>query len=151
MCIIANVLIHIVVVYSGQSCPITETKIKVTSSFQWRHNKRDGVSNQKPHDCLLNRSFTTDQRKHQSWPLWGELTGDQWIPRTKGQWRGKCFHLMTPKWIASRIPSLTIDQRKHQSSASLVLMRGIHRWFPAQIASDAENISIWWRHHEIHW
>ena len=29
------------------------------------------------------------------WPLWGEFTGDRWIPRTKGQWRGKCFHLMT--------------------------------------------------------
>ena len=28
-------------------------------------------------------------------PLWGEFTGDRWIPRTKGQWRRKCFHLMT--------------------------------------------------------
>ena len=48
--------------------------------------------------------------------------------------------------IASQITSLTIvystvysgaDQSKHQSSASL----------PAQRASNAENISIWWRHH----
>ena len=29
------------------------------------------------------------------WPLCGEFTGDRWIPRTKGQYRGKCFHLMT--------------------------------------------------------
>ena len=29
------------------------------------------------------------------WSLWGEFTGHRWIPRTKGQWRGKCFHLMT--------------------------------------------------------
>ena len=29
------------------------------------------------------------------WPLCGEFTGDRWIPRTNGQWRGKCFHLMT--------------------------------------------------------
>ena len=40
-----------------------------------------------------------DQRKHQSseslGPLWGEFTGHRWIPRTKGQWSGKCFHLMT--------------------------------------------------------
>ena len=27
------------------------------------------------------------------WPLWGEFTGYRWIPRTKGQWRGKCFHV----------------------------------------------------------
>ena len=39
-----------------------------------------------------------DQRKHQSsvhWPLCGEFTGDRLIPRTNGQLRGKCFHLMT--------------------------------------------------------
>ena len=23
------------------------------------------------------------------WPLCGEFTGDRWIPRTNGQWRGK--------------------------------------------------------------
>ena len=50
----------------------------------------------------------------------------------------------------SQITSLTIvystvysaaDQRKHQSSASLV------GEFPAQRASNAENLSIWWCHH----
>ena len=42
-----------------------------------------------------------DQRKHQTprhWPLWGGFSGDRWISRTKGQWRGKCFHLMTSSW-----------------------------------------------------
>ena len=29
------------------------------------------------------------------WPLSGESTGDRWIPLTKGQWRGKCFHVKT--------------------------------------------------------
>ena len=42
-----------------------------------------------------------DQRKHQrSAPLafvWG-IHRDRWIPRTKGQLRGKCFHLMTSSW-----------------------------------------------------
>ena len=32
------------------------------------------------------------------WPLCGEFTGDRWIPRTNGQLRGKCFHLMTSSW-----------------------------------------------------
>ena len=27
--------------------------------------------------------------------LWGEFTGNRWIPLTKGQSRIKCFHLMT--------------------------------------------------------
>ena len=39
-----------------------------------------------------------DQRKHQSTAslafVWG-IHRDRWIPRTKGQLRGKCFHLMT--------------------------------------------------------
>ena len=39
-----------------------------------------------------------DQRKHQSSAslafAWG-IHRDRWIPRTKGQLRGKCFHLMT--------------------------------------------------------
>ena len=61
--------------------------------------------------------------------------------------------------MASQITGLTIvsstvysgaDQRKHQSSASLVFVRvnspGTGE-FPAQMASDAENVSFWWRHH----
>ena len=31
--------------------------------------------------------------------LCGELTRDRWIPRTKGQWRRKCFHLMMSSWV----------------------------------------------------
>ena len=42
-----------------------------------------------------------DQRKHQSSAslafVWG-IQRDRWIPRTKGQLRGKCFHLMTSSW-----------------------------------------------------
>ena len=58
--------------------------------------------------------------------------------------------------MASQITSLTIiystvylgrDQRKHQSSASLALCGEFTGEFPAQMASNAENISIWWRHH----
>ena len=61
--------------------------------------------------------------------------------------------------MASQITSLTIftqrfiqgaDQRKHQSSASLAFVRGIHRWpvnSPHKGPSNTENVSIWWRHH----
>ena len=58
--------------------------------------------------------------------------------------------------MAFQIPGVSIvcstvcsgaDQRNQQSSASLAFVRGIHRWFPSQRASNAENVSIWWRHH----
>ena len=56
--------------------------------------------------------------------------------------------------MASQITSLTIvystvysgaDQRKHQSSASLAFVGEFTGdWWTA---SNAENVSIWWRHH----
>ena len=61
--------------------------------------------------------------------------------------------------MASQITSFTIaywtvysdaDHRKHQSSASLAFVRVIHRWLmnsPHKWARNAENVSIWWRHH----
>ena len=68
--------------------------------------------------------------------------------------------------MASQITSPTVvystvyfgtDERKPQSSAPLAFVRGMH-WspvnfpqvtgeFPAQRASNAETVSIWWRHH----
>ena len=44
------------------------------------------------------------------------------------------------------------DHRKHQSSASLAFVGGnspVTCAFPAQRASNVENVSIWWLHHEI--
>ena len=61
--------------------------------------------------------------------------------------------------MASQNTSLTIvystvdsgtDQRKHQRSALLAFCAGnspVIGEFPAQKVSDAENVSIWWRHH----
>ena len=62
--------------------------------------------------------------------------------------------------IASQIISLTIvhstgysdaDQRKHQSSASLAFVREFTGAgeFSLQMTSNAENVSIWWRHHVV--
>ena len=65
--------------------------------------------------------------------------------------------------IASKITSLTnvysavysrADQRKHQSSASLAFVRGIHRWpvnSPHKWPVTTKNVSIWWHHHELQW
>ena len=64
--------------------------------------------------------------------------------------------------MVSQITSLPIvyltdysgtDERKRLGSVSLAFVRGIHRWpvnSPAQRASNAENVSIWWRHHVQH-
>ena len=68
-----------------------------------------------------------DLNKH--WPLWIALS--RWVS-ARVQY---CDVIMST--MASQITSLTIvysidysgtDQRKHQSSASLAFVRGIHRW-----------------------
>ena len=64
-----------------------------TIPWQWPHNgEHDGVSSHQPHDYLLNRLFKAQIKNikvtPRQWPLWGEYTGDRWIPQ-------KSFHLMT--------------------------------------------------------
>ena len=53
-----------------------------------------------------------DQRKHQRSASLAFVRGihrDRWIPRTKGQLRGKCFHLMTSSCITENERGLAGD------------------------------------------
>ena len=71
-------------------------------SLRWRHNDHDSVSNHQPHGCLLNRLFRRRSKKTSKLSVTGFVWGihrDRWIPRTKGQLRGKWFHLMTSSWV----------------------------------------------------
>ena len=91
--------------------------VNPSMALQCRHNERDSVSNHQPPNCLLNRLFKAQVRENikapRHWSLCGEFTGDRWIPRTKGQWRGKCFHLMTSSWISIHMPyNCTINVRE---------------------------------------
>ena len=64
--------------------------------LEWRHNKRDGASNHRRLDCLLNRWFRRRSKKTSKLRVTGlrkgESTRDRWIPLTNGQIRGKCFY-----------------------------------------------------------
>ena len=60
--------------------------------------------------------------------------------------------------MASQITSLTVvystvysdaDQRKHQSSASVAFVWGIHRWIPRTKGQLREKVSIWWRQYAV--
>ena len=119
------------------------------------HNEPDGVSNNQPHDCLLNRLFRRRSKKtsklHLMTSSWtyrpgrnqtldvSIKVGDQHIspsddpPKNIGVVH---YNDVIMEAIASQITSLTIvysivysdaDQRKHQSSASLAFVWGIHR------------------------
>ena len=71
------------------------------STLQWRHYERIGVSNQRRLDCLLSHSFRQIKENIKAprhWPLWGAFISQRCFPLTKGQYRGKCFHLMTSSY-----------------------------------------------------
>ena len=64
--------------------------------------------------------------------------------------------------IASEITSLTIVYQPFIRAQIKVNIKAPRHWplcgeftgtgeFPAQMASNAENVSIWWRHHAKHW
>ena len=66
------------------------------STFRWRHNGCDSVSNHQPHHCLLNRLFRRRSKKTPKLRVTGLCVGNSpGIHRTNGQYRGKCFHLVT--------------------------------------------------------
>ena len=110
-----------------------------------------GVRNPRHLDWSFNMSSKLIQKKNikvsNPWTFVGSSTVERWIPI------GMLKHCgdVIMGAIASQITSLTIvystiysdaDQRKHQSSASLAFVWRIHR------DRNAENVSIWWRHHE---
>ena len=70
-------------------------------SLEWRHNDHDGVSNNRPHDCLLNRLFRRRSKKTSKLCVTG---------------------------LCARNSLVTGE-------------------FPAQRNSNADFLSIWWRHH----
>ena len=71
-------------------------------TLQWRHNERNGVSNHRRLDCLLNRLFRRRSKKTSKLRVTGLCEGDS---------------PLTGEFLAQR-------------------------------ASNAENLSIWWRHHD---
>ena len=74
---------------------IYESHKTITMTAEWARWRLKS-----PDSLLFTQPFIQAQIKEnikapRHWPLCGEFTGDRWIPRTNGQYRGKCFHLMT--------------------------------------------------------
>ena len=88
-----------------------------------------------------------DQRKHQSSASLAFVRGihrDRWIPRTKGQWRGKYFHMLRNHVPLSMI---TIVNAKH---SGIILHKNSVQDGYQKYSRKWKNISYfvtpWWRH-----
>ena len=81
----------------------------ITVTLQWRHNDHDKKNPQSSASLAF---------------VW-EIHRGRWFSRTKGQLRGKCFHLMTSSWCA-------------RLSNVIAILCGLH-W-----------LWCWFRRHSIH-
>ena len=90
-----------------------------------------------------------DQSKHQSPAslafVYGEFTVDRWIPRTKVQLRGKCFHLMTSlcKVIIYSVDKL--EQQKHMHVLGVCALGSA-----IETTSQVVLCEVWMKHFSTH-
>ena len=81
-----------------------------------------------------------DQRKHQSSAslafVWG-IHRDRWIPRTKGQLRGKCFHLMTSSCVICR----NLRQKLSVYENRCIILHNVHHNI---MMSPVRRQAIYW-------
>ena len=107
----------------------------------WIYNGSDKYYARCKADTILHRNRQMDRVKTAEWDR-TSLKGT----KSLGHYRdvimsAMAFQISGISMVCSTVYS-GADQRKHQSSASLVTGE-----FPSQRANNAENISIWWRHH----
>ena len=93
-----------------------------------------------------------DQRKHQSSAslafVWG-IHRSRWIPHTKGQLRGKCFHLMTSSCSG---PVSSLDSHNNSGVAMwnfdilfvLGLKQSVEQTFLSTVVCDAFTLLVRW-------
>ena len=123
-------------------------------ALRWRHYEHDDLSNHQPHDCLLKRLFRCRSKKTpRHWPLWGEFNEVRWIPRTKGQYSGKCFHLMTSSWGDT---VYNVDRKKasilFRYHVSFLYAAVLNKWDSGGIflLSNQINYELMWKtHHDV--
>ena len=80
------------------TCVIAD--VDIISSYHYGDVKMGAITSQITSLTIIYSTVFQTQIKEnikapRHWPLCVEFTGDRWIPRTNGQLRGKCFHLMT--------------------------------------------------------
>ena len=97
----------------------------IHDSLQWRHHGQDSVSNNQPHDCLLNHSFRRRSKKTSKLRFTGLCVGNS--PGT-GEF---------PTQMTSNAENVSIWWRYHVRSSSLSVKKifGLLTFFKAKSVS----------------
>ena len=92
-------------------------QVMIISSAKWHFRFSDGISHHIHYSSVIVGAMTSqitnltmftqpfiqaqikeNIKAPHHWPLCRKFTDERWIPRTKGQLREKCFHVMTSSW-----------------------------------------------------
>ena len=105
-----------------------------------------------PPSTLFTQPFIRVQIKEnikapRRWPLCGEFTGDRWIPRTMGQWCGKCFHFMTSSCIPPCSPTLGVPFNPPGTAMFSLHEARLHDLF--EKVTQKQKYSLLAKHHSL--
>ena len=96
---------------------------------------------------LFNGSFKGTSKKTSqlctAGPLWGESTGDRWIPLTKGQQYGKHSHDVTLSWKYSSTHNISLPRLLHAYSHFDTSRHVDSRPVPSRSQCTAQNPVEW--------
>ena len=81
--------------YLPGECHHTNRALSITITSYWALQRLKSPASPLFSQLLVRAQIKENVKVPRHWPLCGEFTGERWIPRTKGQQHGKCFHLMT--------------------------------------------------------
>ena len=77
--------------------------LTITMTSQWARWRLKSPASRLFTQAFIQAQIKENIKAPPHWSLCGEFTGNRWIPRTKGQWRGKCFHLMTSSCVVQTL------------------------------------------------
>ena len=109
-----------------------------------------GFTMSSPGICAIDRSlYLMKDSNHLSLPKCNEMMETHYNDVIMSAMASQ----ITGVFIVNSTVSSGADQRKHQSSASLAFVWGIHRWTVNSphkgLVMLLKNVSIWWRHHAL--
>ena len=97
------------------------TGLCITVTSQWARWRLKSPASQLFTQPFIQVQIKENIKVQRHLPLCGEFTGDRLIPRTNGQLRGKCFHLMTSSWYCCK------DSHGHHMQVSYGCSNWNHR------------------------
>ena len=108
--------------------------------LKWRHNERDSASNHQCLDCLLNRLFRIDQRKHQSFVSLAFVQGiHRWSMNSPHKWPVTRKMFPFDDVVVLR---LRLQYHRHHRSTFTWLFPYLHRRACRNLLT--KRYHIWW-------